>query len=131
MKAATLIRLCCVITTFVFSACGPKGADSIPAYEFETYTLFTWKVPRGDFCFKIMTRAESNEFIHRWFPKRNAKCGASELKTALAGLPKDSYVLWESWPPQGFDYPTDNIVDEIIAFAETKGIHVKVSPALR
>jgi len=77
-----------------------------------------------------MTRAESNKFIHSWFPKRNASCGATELKNALIGLPKESTVLWESWPPD-FDYPPENVMDEIVAFADTKSIHVKVSPALR
>jgi hypothetical protein len=84
-----------------------------------------------DFCFAIMTRAESHKFIHRWFPKRNAKCGVSALKTALATLPPNAYVYWQDWPPKKFDYPADNVIQDIIEFAESKDIHLKESPSLR
>jgi hypothetical protein len=129
-KAVAAIAVCAT-ASLILSGCRPKSNDPVLPYELETYTVFSWKGTPDDFCFKVMTRAEANKFIHTWFPKWNAKCGGAELRKALVALPKDSYVLWESWPPKGFDYPPDNVVDEIIAFAETKGIHVKVSPALR
>jgi hypothetical protein len=130
MKVSIIMRLCLVITAVAVSACKPATEDSIPAYEFERYSLFTWTTHSGDFCFKIMTRAESNTFIHSWFAKRNAKCGISELKKALAALPKDSHVFWEDWPPR-FDYPPESVIQEMMGFAGSRGIHLEQSPALR
>lgn len=78
-----------------------------------------------------MTRAESNEYIHTWFPRRNAKCGTAELKHRLASLPTGAFVEWQTWPPKGFDYPADSVVEEIVEFAKGKGIRLEQSPALR
>ena len=131
MKATIVMRLCCVLTIAVLLACGPTGGDSIPDYEFRLYSLFTWKAHSGDFCFAVMITAESHKFIHRWTAKWNAKCGVVELKQALAALPKGTVVLWESWPPRKMDYPPENVVQEIIQFAESKDIHIRESPALQ
>jgi hypothetical protein len=119
------------LVMIMFSGCGQQTDESIPAYRFETYALFSWNAKPGDFCFAIMTQAEGDRFIHRWFPKRGAKCGISDLEAALVALPKGSYVLWEDWPPKGFDYPPDNVVAEVITFAQKNDIHLERSPALR
>jgi hypothetical protein len=131
MKVTIMMRLCFLFTVVVLSACRPENSDSISAYKFEQYNLFTWKAGSGDFCFAIMIQAESHKFLRSWTAKRDAKCGTSELKKALIALPKDSYVSWEDWPPGKFDYPADNVVQEIIEFARSKGIHLTQSPALR
>lgn len=122
--------LCCLFAVVGLSGCGRGYEDSIPAYEFEQYSLFTWNTGSGDFCFKIMTGAESNKFIHTWFPKRNARCGIAELKKALTELPSGSRVFWEDWPPQGFNYPPENVIKEVIEFANGKGIHLEQSPSV-
>jgi len=131
MKMSIIVRLCLIATVVAFSACRPAREDPTPAYDFERYSLFTWKADSGDFCFAIIIRAEADKFLHSWTAKKSAKCGASELKRTLAALPKDSYVFWEDWPPKNFDYPPENIVHEIIEFAKGKGVHVEQSPALR
>lgn len=131
MKVTTTIRLCFLLTLAPLSACRPESQDSIPAYEFEQYSVFSWKARSGDFCFAIMIRAESHKFLRSWTAKRNAKCGISELKKALSALPKNSFVLWEDWPSGKFDYPPDNVVQEVIEFAKGKDVHLEQSPALR
>jgi hypothetical protein len=130
IKLSIVVWLCLVMLV-VFSGCSPARENSIPAYDFERYSLFTWKAPSGDFCFAIIIRADADKFLRSWTAKRGARCGASELKSALAALPKDSYVFWEDWPPKHFDYPPENIVQEIIEFAKSKGVHLEQSPALR
>jgi len=124
-------RFCWLLIVAMFSACSPDSQDSVPAYEFEQYSLFTWNTRSGDLCFAIMIQAESHKFLRSWTAKRNAKCGISELKKALTTLQKDSHVLWQDWPPAKFDYPSDNVVQEIIEFAKGSGIDLKQSPALR
>ena len=104
---------------------------SIPAHSFEQYTLFTWNTRSGDVCFAIMLEYQRPKFIHSWFPKRKANCGVSELKKALVSLPKDSYVSWETWPPKNFDYPPENVVEDVIKFAETNRIRIQQSPAVQ
>ena len=130
MKNSIIVKLCYVAVALVFSACRPGAKEAIPAYEFSTYTLFTWDSQSDEFCCKLMTRAESNEFIHAWFPRRNAKCGLANLEATLTQLPKDSLVLWETWPPKNFDYPPEKVVKEVIDFAASRNVHVKQSPAL-
>jgi hypothetical protein len=78
-----------------------------------------------------MIQAESHKFLRSWTAKRNAKCGISELKKALGALPKDAFVLWQDWPPGKFDYPPDNVVQEAIEFAKSRGVRLEQSPALR
>lgn len=129
-KAFITIAICCVFAVVALLALGQKSGGSISAWEYETYTIFTWNKSSGDFCFKIMTTAQRNTFIHEWFPKTNAKCGAAELKKALGSLPKGSYVLWESWPPKNFDYPSEGVVNEILRFGEANAIHLELSPAV-
>src|SRR6266705_2297674 len=94
--------------------------SSTPAHEFEQYSLFTWNTRSGDLCFAIMLEVERPKFIHSWFPKTGAKCGISGLKKALVALPKDTYVFWETWPPKKMDYPPENVVQEVIEFAESR-----------
>ena len=113
-----------------FSACNRGMEDSTPSHDFEQYCLLSWNTRSGDFCFRIMSCAERNQFIHSWFPKRNAKCGVSELKETLASLPKDSHVFWEDWPPK-FDYPQENLIQKMIEFAKNKGVRLEQSPAVR
>ena len=131
-----LVRRCCdEVVLYTYSSriirLWSERGDSIPAYEFQQYSLFTWNVSSGDFCFALMTTAESHKFIHSWTAKRHSKCGALKLKQALAALPKDTVVLWHNWPPRKMDYPAENIVQEIVQFAESNRIHVRESPALR
>jgi hypothetical protein len=124
-RSATLVLIAIAV-----SACNPARNDSIPAYEFSRYSLFTWKAQSGDFCFAIMSGAERNKFIHSWFAKRNAKCGMSELKKALVALPKSSHVFWEDWPPK-FNYPSESVIREMIEFAKSKGINLEQSPSVQ
>jgi hypothetical protein len=128
MKLIIMTRLY-LITVLALSACNHGMEDSTPAQEFQDYCLLSWNTRNDDFCFKIMTCAERNRFIHTWFPKRNAKCGIPELKTALAVLPKDSRVFWQDWPPT-FNYPQEKVIEEMIEFAKTKDIHLEQSPAV-
>jgi hypothetical protein len=130
VKTTTPIVLFATIILIMYPSCSRK-AEPLPDYEFRQYSLFTWNVRSGDFCFALMTTAESHKFIHTWTAKWNAKCGVVELKQALASLPNGTGVLWQSWPPKKMDYPPKNIVQEIIQFAEGKGIHLRESPALR
>jgi hypothetical protein len=131
MKAILANRsLTLLLLTIFFSACNPGMEDSIPAREFEQYCLLSWNVGSDDFCFKIMTCAERNKFIHTWFPKRNAKCGVSEFKAAIAVLPKDSQVFWQDWPPK-FNYPPESVIAQMIEFAKSKGIDLEESPSVQ
>jgi len=100
-----------------------------PSYEFEQYCLLTWKNHSGDLCFALMLEYKSDRFIHKWNSKWGAKCGIAKLEEALAALPKDTYVGWNNWPPK-FDYPPDNIIDEVIEFAKSKGVRIEVDPAI-
>lgn len=109
----------------------PPVQTSIPAHAFEQYTLFTWNKGGDEVCFAIMLEYQRLGFIHSWFPKRKGKCGIEDLKHELSALPKDSNVLWETWPPKKFAYPADKIVDEVMQFAEARGIHVRQSPAVQ
>ena len=59
------------------------------------------------------------------------KCGVEELKKALSGLPKDTYVYWNTWPPKNCYCPEEAIVRDIIEFAANKGVHVEPAPALQ
>ncbi|MGI8957769.1 MAG: hypothetical protein ACR2II_12765 [Chthoniobacterales bacterium] len=120
-----------MLTTIVLSACNPRMEDSIPAHEFEQFCLLTWKTSSDDFCFKIMSCAERNKFIHDWFPKRNAQCGIAELKKALTALPKGSHVFWEDWPPRKFEYPSESVIAEMIEFAKSNGIQLEQSPSVQ
>lgn len=123
--------VCAICAVFALGACKPKRTQAPEPYEFDTYVLFTWNTSSTDFCFKIMTRAESNEYIHTWFPRRGARCGIAELRQRLASLRKGAFVEWQTWPPQGFDYPADSVVQEMIEFAKGEGIRLEQSPALR
>jgi len=41
MHASMIMRLWLLVAVLTFSACNPGGKDSVPAYEFEQYTLLT------------------------------------------------------------------------------------------
>ena len=126
----TLVIIAFFVGCIVGIENAPPVQTSIPPHQFEQYTLFTWNKGSDDVCFAIMLEFQRLRFIHSWFPKRNGKCGVDQLKNALSALPKDSNVFWETWPPKNLDYPPQAVVDEIIAFAEADGIHVKQSPAV-
>ena len=103
--------------------------DSIPPWEFDRYCLFTEQSDRI-LCFALMREFERHKFIHRWFPKRNLKCGVPELKQALASLPKGTTVLWTNWPKK-FDYPDQTVIDDLIAFAAQHDVRLEESPVVR
>ena len=130
MKQSIIMRFLFLLTVVALTACSRRGQDSIPAYEFEQYCLFTWETRSGDFCCAIMIQAESHEFLKSWMPQRSSTCGISALKKALSTLPKDSHVFWQDWPPK-FKYPSDRVVAEVIEFATSKNIHLEQSPSAR
>lgn len=105
--------------------------NSIPAYEFEQYVLYTWNVRSGEFCFALMIQADRYQFRRRWFPKRHAKCGLADLKLAIAAVPRDKLILWQNSPSEGFDYPDENVIREMIEFAKDRGIKLERDRALQ
>jgi hypothetical protein len=130
-RALSKVQLFVIMAGVLFSACYSQGEETTStSQKTPVYNLFTWNVQSGDVCFALMKEADRSQFIHRWFPKRNARCGIPELKKALAALPKNSLVCWNDWPPKEMDYPPDNVVDEIQRFAKANGIRVELYPAL-
>jgi len=134
----TIRRVCFVLTALAFTSCPISqdrredrgGEQTHTAQKVVIYHLFTWNVGTGNLCFALMAEPEDEEFIHRWFPKRNAKCGVGELKKALTALPKESVISWNNWPPKKIEYPPDAVVDEIMEFAEANGVRLELFPAL-
>lgn len=128
---AVMRRVGLSLVAILLSACTPDGQDSIPPYEFEQYSMFSWKTDSNSFCFAVMIQAKSHAFLRSWSKKKQAKCGMSELQKALAALPRNSVVLWQDWPPANLDYPPDDVVQQVIEFAKANGIELKQSPSLR
>jgi len=121
-----LVALCSGLIIFqvLYCDCPP---NSIPAYEFDQYVLYTWNERSDGLCFALMIQADRYRFLRRWFPKRKARCGVTELRQALAALPKNSFVLWQDSRSKGFDYPDEQAVRELIDFAKDLGIRLEVS----
>jgi hypothetical protein len=111
-----------------FSADCP--ADYVPPWEFNRYCLFTSKQVDGEVCFALMREFERRRFIHQWFPKRKLRCGITDLKDALASLPKGTSVLWTDWPGT-FEYPASNVMEDVIAFARQHEVHIEQSPVVK
>lgn len=130
MKVPIIAVACAAFVTFLVSACDCPP-NSIPAYEFEQYVLYTWNVRSGDLCFALMIQADRYEFRRRWFRKKNAKCGVADLKRAIAALPKGSFVLWQDSPSKGFDYPDERVIREMIEFATDHGVKLEHDPGLQ
>jgi hypothetical protein len=103
-------------------------ATSYEPGEFKNYCLLTWNGRSDDLCFGLMQRYKRNEFIKGWFSKWRGKCGVSELKHELSTLPQNTYIEWNNWPPR-FTYPQQNVADELVEFAKTKGLRLELNPA--
>jgi hypothetical protein len=130
-RMCLVARLCFILMAATLCSCTRAPENPIPAYDYERYSLFTWKTQTDGFCFAIMVRADADKFLHSRRAKESARCGVFELKRALTALPRLSHVFWEDWPPKQFDYPPDSVVEEVIDFAKSRGIHLEQSPALR
>ena len=130
MKTHIVAAFCAALVAFLAFACY-RPAYSIPDYEYKQYVLLTWNVRSGDLCFSLMIQADSNEFIHRWFPKANAKCGLADLKRAIADLAKGAFVLWQDWPPKGFDYPDESVIRGLVEFAKAHDVNLRQSHSLQ
>jgi hypothetical protein len=126
-------RVCLPLIAFALATCGPCGPhrdETRAVAKVAAYNLFTWNVASGDLCYALVTEAEREAFIHRWFPKRNATCGVAELKKTLAALPRDSIVSWNNWPAKQIDYPSSDVINEIKRSAAAHRIRVELFPAL-
>lgn len=106
------------------------GETSIPPEQFTQYSLFTWNSHSDDFCFALMLEYKRGNFLKSWTSKWGAKCGTVQLKDALNALPQGTHVYWNTWPPKNCNYPEKRIVNEVIDFAQTKGVHLELLPAL-
>jgi hypothetical protein len=131
LPRAAVTGICTFLVILLLSACGPARQEPIPEYEFQQYSMFSWKTDADNFCFVVMIQAESHKFLRSRIKRKNATCGISAVKVALAALPKHSVVLWQDWPPANLDYPPENVVQEVIELAKANGIQLKQSPALR
>ena len=103
---------------------------TVPSYYFHQMTLLTWKSRSGELCFLLLPMIQRGRATHDFWSKWSAQCGISKLKTALSAVPKDQVVYWNDWPNK-FTYPEDDVVREITDFAQTKGVRLEESPALR
>lgn len=94
------------------------------------YSLFTWAPTEGKLCFVLIAYGQSDEFLHRWFPKWTGKCGELELMNAVKALPQDAVVLWEDNPPKGFTYPPEGFMQHVKKFGQEHGVQVVYAPLL-
>jgi len=104
--------------------------ENIPSEYFHQMSLLTWKSGSGDLCFLLIPMTQRGRACHDFWSKWSGQCGTSKLKDALSVVPKDKDVLWNDWPPK-FTYPQDDAVRELIDFAQSKGVRLEQSPALR
>ena len=103
---------------------------SIPSEYFQQMTLLTWKGWSGDLCFLLLPMMQRGRATHDFWSKWNGQCGIPKLKDALSAVPKDQVVYWNNWPGK-FAYPEDHVLREIIDFAQSKGVRLEESPAVR
>ena len=104
--------------------------ENIPAHYFQQMTLLTWKGWSGDLCFLLLPMIQRGRATHDFWSKWRGRCGVSTLKEALAAVPPDQYVYWDDWPDK-FTYPEDPVVQDVLACAKSKGIHLEVSPSVQ
>jgi len=104
--------------------------ESIPSAYFHQMTLLTWKGWSGDLCFLLLPMTQRGRATHDFWSKGRGRCGIANLKDALSAVPKDQTVDWNDWPGK-FSYPDDQLVQEVIEFAKTKGIRIEQMPTLQ
>jgi hypothetical protein len=121
-----------LLVAFALQGCGgvaAAGNAGVHPNPQSQYVLFSWKKHRNSFCFALMSEKRREEFIkgpHNGFRKL---CTLSELQAALNTLPKPAYVMWNSWPEIGADYPSDPVVNRLKLWAEQRNIHISIEPA--
>ncbi len=102
---------------------------NIPSHHFDELSLLTWKGWSGDLCFLLVPRIEQGRATHNFWSKWQGQCGVSQFKDAIAAVPKSKNVVWINYPPR-FVLPSEKFCDEIVAFAESKGVKFSVNPML-
>lgn len=104
--------------------------ENIPSEYFHQMTLLTWKGWSGDLCFLLLPMTQRGRATHDFWSKWHGQGGVSKLKEALVAVPADQYVYWNDWPNK-FTYPEKAIVQDVIVFAKSKGVHLEESPAVQ
>lgn len=113
---------------FVFGIFFGKSTEIVvePHRLKQMYALFTWQGSSEDVCFAIVPKYKGSKFLANPFNKRGGQCGISHLEGELATLPKETHVEWTNW--SGFSYPKQNVAMNLIMFARSKGVDLKLNP---
>ena len=101
------------------------------------YELYSWQTPQGEWNFSLFVSPSGIELpLELVLSKKWTLRGLDELKNELSDLPEGKAVLWLNSAPlrsgvkgsdnKRLEYPPQEIVDEVVRFAESHQITIDV-----
>jgi hypothetical protein len=106
---------------------------TVPSTMSNAYALYSWNLRSDDFCFAFISTGDRDQFIRsfrRLHDRITGRCGIAELETTLNSLPRSAHVEWNNARSVGLNYPSDKILDRVIQFAKTKGVHLSLQQTI-
>jgi hypothetical protein len=94
-----------------------------------SFVLFSWK-DRGDYRFALVPVEKEAGFLKTFHPRRIGLHGLTNLKTALEQLSTGTAIVWEDDQIKGFTYPSIDHINQITAFARSRGLHIELNPVV-
>jgi hypothetical protein len=111
-----------------------RGADYMdslqPRYGFYQVSLYSWKMPDGEYHFVLIPEAKENQFFAKFRRTDKYISTVGELKNRLLALPSSSVVAWRTREEQNLAYPPRAIIDEIGRFALRHKVQLEVIPTV-
>jgi RHS repeat-associated protein len=96
------LSLAVILTISVFAGCADnwRGADYMdslqPRYGFYQVSLYSWKMPDGQYHFVLIPEAKENQFFAKFRRTDKYIATVAELKNRLLALPPGSVVAWRA-----------------------------------
>jgi hypothetical protein len=110
------------------SAQAPKRINTQASRNGAVFTLLSWRSARGDWYFILRTQEQFDATAKQDLKHRLP--GVAALKKALAKLPPRTGIFWSNSRAYGYEYPPDNMAEDIRMFAKRRGINLQYNPAL-
>jgi hypothetical protein len=125
MKASFLVLLSLVCAFLLV----PAQAQQRPAEKaFKGIELYSWRGSNGDWLFALLPGTNRLKTETQVKKKENQIAGVKELEKRLIRLAEGEQVFWFHRDLEGFAYPDDKMINEIISSAKKAKVDLRVPP---
>lgn len=104
-----------------FGTCGEAAQHSMKGYE-----LYSWRTDGGNWSFSLLIGTNRLKTRAEIVAPNNRLSSVSALKEKLQQLPKGEDVIWSVELTPGRSFPDEEVVKEIKAYCDERGIKLKV-----